>query len=105
MAWFSEGEINNPGNNELLADTGATNGISHLVVIFSAAIAASARLEHQAEDGEVKHSQVIRTPVSGTQEIVLANGLTGDVEANDKIKVFSHGSFIGKVQASIIIPG
>lgn len=102
MAWHTEGEKTNPGNNDLLADTGPVpsgNTLFPNIVVAAGAAASAVRVQHRNADNNATVKEFrIKTPANDTKVLYLGTLALGN---NERLRVVQDGVYVGVVQALI----
>lgn len=100
--WATEGIINNPTINLLLADTGQlAAGIYDFDVLFDAGMLSAGRLQHRnaANSANIKEHMIV-TAASLLHSPSYIRGRK--VAANERLRVICYANYTGLISVSII---
>jgi H+/Cl- antiporter ClcA len=100
--WYSEGELTDPADGAVLADTGKIDSGNNtlLTVLVTASVAAAVMIVHRdaANTGTVI-KQIVRVVPNDTKVVPLGVQPLG---LGERFQVLASGVTVGAVQASII---
>lgn len=102
MPWVSQGVLNNPGANTILADTGTMSALTFTFTVFISTQYASrvtVAIRDATNTSDVS-SQLIRTLSDGPTMLTGMGGIL--MSLNQRLVIRAESAMLGEVQASIL---
>lgn len=103
MAWY-DGQVTNPSNGQVIADTGQLAGSNYsFAAAVHASVACDFELQQVASDGTTVLNRQKLSVLTGQANILLP-GITATLQTNERLRVVCASTLaLGAVGASVFV--